>query len=109
MAPAVASWTSDDAACAGQSLTCVPREGMDESRLESVVNSDDNAKNGIQKKSIWWRGQVTEQMTEEPLQVAWSSLYGEAGWSASEKLHAFGEFFSYAASAPCSMIEKYHS
>lgn len=55
VAPSVASWTSDDAACPGQSLICAPREAMDESKLENAVNSDDEAKNGIQKKLRWWR------------------------------------------------------
>lgn len=44
MAAAVASWTSDDAAWAGQSLTCASRDGMDESRLAGAVRSDDEVK-----------------------------------------------------------------
>ena len=42
----MASWTSDDAACAGQSLTCAPKGEMDESRSEGALNNDDEAKNG---------------------------------------------------------------
>ena len=36
-------YLSDDAACAGPSLTCAPKGRKDESRLEGAVNDDDEA------------------------------------------------------------------